>query len=43
MRATDEHIALVRDEVTSAARTLSAEFGAPGSQAIIERQQAVAN
>ncbi len=43
MRATDEHIALVRDEVTAAARTLSAEFGAPGSQAIIERQQAVAN
>ena len=28
-RGTDEHIALMRDEITAAARALSAEFGAP--------------
>jgi len=33
MRATDEHIALMRDEITVATRALSAEFGAPASQA----------
>lgn len=32
MRATDEHIALMRDEITAAARALSAEFGAPSAQ-----------
>ncbi|MEJ2625250.1 MAG: IclR family transcriptional regulator [Pseudolabrys sp.] len=29
MRATDEHIALIRDEIVAAARALSTEFGAP--------------
>ena len=33
MRATDEHIALIRDEVAVATRALSAEFGDPASQA----------
>lgn len=33
MRATDDHIALMRDEITAATRALSAEFGAPASQA----------
>jgi len=33
MRANDEHIALMRDEITAAARALSAEFGAPAAQA----------
>jgi len=32
MRADDAHIALMRDEITAAARALSAEFGAPGAQ-----------
>ena len=32
MRASDEHIALMRKEITTAARGLSAEFGEPGSQ-----------
>ena len=42
MRATDEHIALMRDEITAATRALSAEFGGPGSQPGSERPQAVA-
>jgi IclR family transcriptional regulator, acetate operon repressor len=29
MRASDDHIALMRDEITKAARGISAEFGAP--------------
>lgn len=33
MRATDEHIALMRDEITNATRALSAEFGEPAAQA----------
>jgi IclR family acetate operon transcriptional repressor len=33
MRATDEHLARMRDEVVSATRALSAELGEPGSQA----------
>ena len=33
MRATDEHIALMRDEITAATRALSAEFGDTGAQA----------
>src|SRR5471032_2033640 len=33
MRATDEHIALMRDEICTATRALSAEFGDPYSQA----------
>ena len=32
MRASDEHIALMRDEICSATRALSAEFGGPGAQ-----------
>ena len=32
MRASDEHIALMRDEIMTATRALSAEFGDPGSQ-----------
>jgi len=43
MRATDEHIALMRDEITAAARALSAEFGEPNAQSPGERPQAVAN
>lgn len=31
MRATDEHLALIRQEVTAAANALSAELGEPGS------------
>ncbi|HET7849924.1 MAG TPA: IclR family transcriptional regulator [Pseudolabrys sp.] len=41
MRATDEHIALMRDEITAATRALSAEFGGPGVQSA-DRQRAVA-
>jgi IclR family acetate operon transcriptional repressor len=33
MRATDDHLALMREEITSAANGLSAEFGAPAGQA----------
>ena len=33
MRASDEHLALVREQVVSAVRALSAELGGPGSQA----------
>jgi len=33
MRASEEHIARMRDEVSAATRALSAEFGAPASQA----------
>src|SRR5471030_194894 len=33
MRASEEHVALIRDEVNAATRALSAEFGGPGSQA----------
>jgi IclR family acetate operon transcriptional repressor len=43
MRATDEHIALIRDEITAAARAMSTEFGAPNGQANSEQSQAVAN
>ena len=38
MRASDEHIALMRDEICSATRALSAEFGESGAQS-----QAVTN
>lgn len=34
MRASDEHIALMREEITNAARGLSAEFGAPTQHAV---------
>jgi IclR family acetate operon transcriptional repressor len=43
MRATDEHIALMRDEITAATRALSAEFGAPAAQPGADRPQAAAN
>jgi IclR family acetate operon transcriptional repressor len=42
MRASDEHIALMREQITAATRGLSAEFGEPGSQNG-ERSQAIAN
>jgi IclR family acetate operon transcriptional repressor len=42
MRANDEHIALMRDQVVAATRALSAELGAPQSQPNAERPQAVA-
>ena len=32
MRAKEEHIALMRDEICAATRALSAEFGEPNSQ-----------
>ena len=32
MRASDEHIAFMRDEICAATRALSAEFGGPGAQ-----------
>lgn len=41
MRATDEHIALMCDEITAATRALSAEFGAPAAQSA-DRQRAIA-
>jgi IclR family transcriptional regulator, acetate operon repressor len=44
MRATDEHIALIRDEIVAATRALSTEFGAPnGVSSFGDRSQAVAN
>jgi IclR family acetate operon transcriptional repressor len=42
MRATDEHIALIRDEICAATRALSAEFGAPNSQPNADRPQVIA-
>ena len=42
MRATEDHIAMMRDEITAATRALSAEFGAP-TQSTNDRPQAVAN
>jgi IclR family transcriptional regulator, acetate operon repressor len=43
MRASDEHIALMREEIMRATRSLSAEFGEPSSQTNSERPQAVVN
>jgi IclR family acetate operon transcriptional repressor len=43
MRASDEHIAMMRNEITAATRALSAEFGEPSSQPNAEEPQAVAN
>lgn len=34
MRATEDHIALMREEITNAARGLSAEFGAPAQHTV---------
>ena len=42
MRASDEHVALMRDEINAATRALSAEFGAPAAQANRARPQAAA-
>jgi IclR family acetate operon transcriptional repressor len=39
MRASEEHVALMRDEICAATRALSAEFGAPNA----DRPQAIAN
>jgi IclR family acetate operon transcriptional repressor len=43
MRATDEHIGLMRSEIVAAARALSAEFGAPNAQSGVDAPQAVAS
>jgi len=43
MRATEEHIELMRDEISAATRALSAEFGEPNSQPNSDRPQAIAN
>ena len=43
MRASEEHIALMREEITAATRALSAEFGEPSSQPNAEQPQVVAN
>jgi IclR family transcriptional regulator, acetate operon repressor len=43
MRANDEHIALMREEIGAATRALSAEYGAPGAQSLAERPQAAAH
>ncbi len=43
MRASEEHIALMRDEICAAARALSAEFGEPSSQPNTDRPQAIVN
>jgi IclR family acetate operon transcriptional repressor len=43
MRASEEHIGLMRDEISAATRGLSAEFGEPSAQAHADRLPAVAN
>jgi IclR family acetate operon transcriptional repressor len=43
MRATEQHIALMRDEINAATRALSAEYGAPAVQAKSARPQVAAN
>ncbi len=40
MRASEEHVALMRDEMTAATRGLSAEFGEPTAQRAAKRSQA---
>ena len=42
MRATDEHLALMRKEIVAASRALSAQFGAPTTQATTDQAQAAA-
>ena len=42
MRASDEHVALMRDEINAATRALSAEYGAPAAQTNRARPQAAA-
>ena len=41
MRASEEHVALMRDEINAATRALSTEFGEPTSQ--VGSTQAVAS
>lgn len=43
MRASEDHIELMRDEICAATRALSAEFGEPNAQSNAERPQAIAN
>lgn len=43
MRASEEHIALMCDEVNAATRALSAEYGEPAMQPNAGRPQAAAN
>jgi IclR family acetate operon transcriptional repressor len=43
MRATEEHMDLMRNEITAAARALSAEFGEPSAQSKADQPQAAAN
>jgi IclR family acetate operon transcriptional repressor len=43
MRATQEHLDLMRDQILEATRGLSAEFGDPSSQLAEDQQQALAN
>jgi IclR family acetate operon transcriptional repressor len=43
MRASEEHIALMRDEINAATRALSAEYGDPGTQPRAAPSQAVAS
>jgi IclR family acetate operon transcriptional repressor len=43
MRASEEHISLMRDEINAATRALSAEYGEPTSLPAADRPQAVAN
>ncbi|MDO8875820.1 MAG: IclR family transcriptional regulator [Pseudolabrys sp.] len=42
MRATEEHLGLMRTEIVAAARTMSALFGAPAAQAAADQPQAAA-
>ncbi len=43
MRASDQHVDLMRDEIGAAARALSAEFGAPNARPQADRVQTIAN
>lgn len=43
MRASEDHIGLMRDEIGAATRALSAEFGAPNGQTKADRPQTIAN
>ena len=42
MRASDDHLAIIREEVGAATRALSAAFGDPAAQSANGREQAVA-
>ncbi len=43
MRASDEHLTLMRKEIVAASRALSAQFGAPASQGTSDQAQAAAS